>query len=148
MALCELCGRPNARYVAIVAGTKALVCEQCASLGKVVEEVQESKPVYRPKKQEKRLEEEVVEDIGEIVRTKREEMGLKQEDLGRKINEPESLIRRIEHGFIPPVSVAKKLQRVLGVRLVEVSTQTDQQYQSKTPSTSLTLGDVIVVKKK
>jgi len=159
--LCELCGRPGADKIANVAGAKALVCDHCARLGEVVEEVKEppkkevvkSRPISTyspPVAREERPEriEEVLDGIGTLVRDEREKMGMKQEELAKKINEPESLIKRIEHGFVPNLKIAHKLQRALHIKLTEEVEANGQDYVQGNKKGNLTLGDIIVIKKK
>ena len=63
---------------------------------------------------------DLVEDFGEIVRTARVKMGLTQEDLAKQLNEKLTVIKKIESGeFRPPLSLARKLERFLKVRLLE-----------------------------
>jgi len=151
---CDLCGRPGARFKAKVAGAEAVVCDHCAALGTVIEEIEEApKPsqVKRIEKQKKEIvvkTEEVLEDIGSIVKGKREELGWTQEDLGKKISEQDSMIKRIEHGYIPDLHIAKKLEHALHAKLTELVTQSEQEYVQNRGGGALTLGDVMTVKKK
>ncbi len=153
---CDLCGRPDARFRARVAGTEATVCERCASMGEIIEQVREP-----PKKSEiKRIErqkratvrdtdriEEVVDDIGEKIRHEREELDWKQEELAKKVSEHESMIKRIEHGYIPSLKIAHKLEKVLHIKLTEYVKPTDQEYVSGSSGGSMTLGDMVKIKR-
>ena len=159
--LCDLCGRPGANKIANVAGAKVLVCESCARLGEVVEEIREperkeafkSKPTIAyshhtaPEERPERVE-EVLGEIGTLIREERERRCMKQEDLAKKINEPESLIKRIEHSFVPNLKIAHKLQRVLHIKLTEEVDANEPDYPSGNKKGNLTLGDIIVIKKK
>lgn len=152
MQSCDLCGRPGAHLKAKVAGTEAIVCDRCAAMGTVIEEVREPAPreAVKIEKQEKRRaerQEEVVEDIGELVRAKREELGWKQEDLGKKISEHASMVKRIEHGYTPSLKIARKLERVLRLNLTEFVNPSEQEYTSGRGGGALTLGDMMVVKR-
>jgi len=156
MQSCELCGRPGARLKANVAGTESIVCDNCASLGTIIEEVIEKKP-SEIKQEEKRIEtqkkmfversQEVVEDIGEQVRQKREELGLKQEELGHKISEHASMVKRIEHGYLPSLKIAHKLEKVLHLKLVEYVNPNEQEYVTSKSGGAMTLGDIMIIKK-
>ncbi len=140
----------------MVAGSKAVVCERCAAMGEILEELHEP-----PKHSEiKRIEqqksatiekankaEEVVGDIGVLVRRKREEFGWKQEELAKKISEHESMIKRIEHGYIPSLNIAHKLEKVLHIRLTEYVTPGNQEYVPSSRGVAPTLGDVIIIKR-
>jgi uncharacterized protein (TIGR00270 family) len=147
-----MCGRGEARFKAKVAGMEANVCENCASHGEILEEIREQKPaeirkIEKEKKQIVERTEEIVEDIGEQVRSKREELNLKQEELGKKISEHASMVKRIEHGYIPSLKIAHKLERVLNLKLTEFVNPSEQEYTSSTTGGAITLGDVMIIKK-
>jgi len=151
-----LCGRSDARFRAKVAGTEATVCERCASMGEIIEELREPPKPSEIKRAERREKatvekvdrvEEVVGDIGAQVRRKREELGWKQEELAKKISEHESMIKRIEHGYIPSLKIAHKLGQALHIKLTEYVTQSDQEYASSSGGGAPTLGDMVVIKK-
>lgn len=150
---CELCGRNEAKFRAKVAGMEATVCAECASHGRIIEEVREEKPkeIIRREEKKKRIvetTEEVVEDIGELVREKREELNLKQEELGQKIAEHASMVKRVEHGYIPSIKIAKKLEKTLGLSLVERVNANEQGYSSAKSGGALTLGDIMIIRQK
>jgi putative transcription factor len=149
-----MCGRKEATYLVKVAGAKMIACPRCAEHGEIIDEIAEApKPaearrIERQKTQIVQKTEEIVENIGEIVRKKREELGLKQEDLGKKVSEHDSLIRRIEHGYIPDLGVARKLQKFLDVKLIEEVKASEQELTSNKSGGALTLGDIMVIRKK
>lgn len=151
---CDMCGRSGARFIARIAGAQMTVCENCAQRGEIIEEIVEKKPaeVRREIKREEQKAQivervdDVLENIGELVRKKREELNLKQEDLSKKINEHESMIKRIEHGYMPSLQIAHKLEKVLHVRLTEKSTASDQNYDSGKGAAALTLGDIMIIR--
>lgn len=63
---------------------------------------------------------EVVEDYAERVRRAREKLGLTQRELAVKVRVGENVIKRIEAGtLVPPIDLARRLERVLGVKLLE-----------------------------
>ncbi len=151
---CDLCGHSEAHLRARVAGAEAVVCDRCARLGTVVGEIEAKKKPSEIKKLEQKKTQivervtQVVEDIGSKVHAKREELGWKQEDLGKKISEHESMIKRIEHGYIPSPEIAKKLERALHIKLTELVNPNEQEYTSSKGAGALTLGDVMIIKKK
>lgn len=126
MTECEICGagirgKVQAQYISI--GTSKLrVCNACARYGTVVVEEKQKAKLKQFKETKERLyeemdldiEEELDEDYGMNVRVTREKAGLKQEDLAKRINEKQSLLRKIEHGeIIPDEEVRRKIERVL-----------------------------------
>lgn len=149
-----MCGRPGARFIAKIAGAQMVVCENCAQFGVVVEEIVEKKPAEirrEIKREEKRAQivervDDVLENIGELVRKRREELNLKQEDLSKKINEHESMIKRIEHGYLPSLQIAHKLEKILHVKLIENAPASDQNYESCKGGGALTLGDIMTIR--
>lgn len=151
---CDLCGSSEVAFKARVAGTEAMVCGRCASHGEVLEELKEPPKKAQLRRIEERKKEiapikteEVLESIGETVKHKREEMGLKQDDLGKMVTESGSMVQRIEHGYIPTLEIAHKLERALHVKLTELVNPSEQEIVSNTGGGALTLGDIMVVKK-
>ena len=61
---------------------------------------------------------EIAEDYGMKIKEARERAGLKQTELAQKINEKQSLLRKIEHEEILPTDeVRKKIERILKITL-------------------------------
>jgi len=162
---CEVCGRRivGPPYRAMIEGAKMLVCSNCAKLGSIIWEAKTEPrmkkvakrlpaPVLPPRKQPPLSETEnleLVDDFGAKVRHAREKMGLSHEDLGKKISEKVSVLRKIESGKMTPDNLlVEKLQHALHIKLlVPVS-------EPKVPSKALasrpaspTLGDIARVKK-
>jgi putative transcription factor len=150
---CDLCGKPDAKFKAKIAGMEAIVCPDCASHGSIIEEIKEEKPkeiqrrIEKKKKETIKRTEDVVEDIGDQVRAKREELGLKQEELAKKIKEHASMVKRIEHGYLPSLKISHKLEKVLHINLTEYTTASDQEYTQSTKGGVMTLGDMMVIRK-
>ncbi len=155
---CDLCGRQEVKYRARVAGMEAIVCPRCATHGEIIEEFFEATPREVRKaeqavaRQERRGDapakvDEVLENIGAIVKAKREELGLKQDELGKKANEQGSMIARIEHGYVPSVQIARKLEKVLHVKLVETVNADEPDVQLTHRGGATTLGDIMVIRK-
>jgi len=62
---------------------------------------------------------ELVDDFGEVVRKARMSLGLTQEELAKQIGEKLTVIKKIEAGeFKPSISLAKKLEKILKIRLL------------------------------
>ena len=94
---------------------------------------------------------EVVSDYAERIRKAREAMGWSHKVLAEKVKESENIIKRIESGkLIPDIELARKLERVLKIKLLEPIVEETEFYTppSKVKTTELTLGDVVSIRKK
>jgi putative transcription factor len=93
----------------------------------------------------------LTEDYGTRIRKAREKLGFSHEDLGKKLNEKVSLLRKIETGKMTPSDkLAAALEHVLKVRLI-VPAKEEKVPEAKIPKASsreLTLGDLVQLKKK
>mgnify|MGYP001609896544 CR=1 FL=1 len=98
--------------------------------------------------QEKEEKVEVlVEDYADIIKKKRESVGMTQKDFANKLNEKESIIHKLETGaFEPSLALAKKLEKLLGVKLIEEYTEKSEGMKKKMGE-GFTLGDFIKLKK-
>ncbi len=87
---------------------------------------------------------EVVEDYAERVRRARERLGLSQKELALKVRVGEKVIKRIEAGtLVPPIDLARRLERVLGVKLLEpVVDELEEEMGGDRDKFYLTLGDI------
>ena len=151
---CDLCGK-TAESLAktIIEGVQLDVCSDCEKFGKVIAAVKRPSAKEQHKqyiKQQAKKEEKIellAEDYAEIIKKKRESMGLTQKDFAGRINEKEIIIHKIETGaFNPPLPLVKKLERFLGIRLLE---QHEEKFESsgKNKNEGFTLGDFIKLKK-
>jgi len=95
---------------------------------------------------------EIVEDYTIKIRKVRQSLGLNQDQFAQKLNEKPSLLRRIETGKVKPsIKLAKKIEKVYGIKLITTSEIIDTsaqvgKYMKKSSGTSL--GDMAFVKKK
>lgn len=160
---CEVCGRKiiGKQYKAIIEGAIMLVCSECAHYGTRSWEA-ETKPKIKPVQpakpkpitlqvpsvhkaiQEEALE--LAEDYPKKIRQAREKLGLTHEDLGRKINERVSLLRKIETGKMTPTqSLAEKLEHTLKIRLLALPTEPKVPQKALIPKSrqEITLGDLL-----
>lgn len=145
MARCDLCGTEDQLMKAIIEGAKVNVCKNCASFGKVLEKPQ---PVFKEKPKENKIEqvEMLVPGFNKIIRQKREALGLSQKDFAAKISEKESFLHKMETGELSPsIETAKKLERILNIRLVESYAEESSSAKEK-KSEGLTIGDMIKLK--
>ena len=164
-----MCGRPIERRrakIVFVEGARLLLCPTCCS--KVVRtmtnvEVKDyesnvkrsrAKTTMSTKRSTQRIEEyEVVPDFAERVRKAREKLGWTQRMLAEAVKERESVIKRIEGGrLVPSIDLARRLERVLGIKLLEPvpesSTTSFMTSTSLSKMKELTLGDIVVIRKK
>jgi putative transcription factor len=92
-----------------------------------------------------------VESFGEKIRQAREKIGLSHEDLGKKLNEKVSLLRKIETGKMKPDNkLATKLNHILKIKLIVPASEekVPQAEIPRTASQELTLGDLMKMDKK
>jgi putative transcription factor len=163
---CEVCGRKiiGKQYKAIIEGAIMLVCSECAHYGSRSWEAETTPkpkhiPAPAPKPRlvsppvpsvQKTVQEdalELVEDYPKRIRQAREKLGMTHEDLGRKISERVSLLKKIETGKMTPTqSLAEKLQHVMKIKLLvptmEVKVPQKVLTAVKTRQ-EITLGDLI-----
>ncbi len=151
---CEICGKEIKApgYRIVVEGSELSVCASCKKYGS--ESVSTAKQssairvVIKKKKPQTKIEfkEELVENFNQIIRIEREKRGWSQEQLAKKIQEKESIIKKIENAEITPEpETIEKLEKLFGVRLRE---SVPEIKGSKAPQPTTTLGDIVTVKKK
>ena len=162
---CEVCGRKiyGKPYRVIIEGAELLVCSECAKLGKIVPESKTKKPMLTkrrlPLKTVKKSAPqtpvettlELVEDYNVRIREAREKLGITHEDLGKKINEKTSVLKKIETGkMVPDNKLALKLEHALKIKLLTpASTEKIEIINLPKPSNQkLTIGDLIEQKRK
>ncbi|MEM4134101.1 MAG: multiprotein bridging factor aMBF1 [Candidatus Micrarchaeia archaeon] len=146
---CELCGRPNATFIAIVEGVEMNVCDKCTKHGKIIRTlVEEEKGKNKEIEEKAEVELEIVDDFAEIIRKEREKKGMTLKQLATAIAEKESYIDRIERDeVIPSEKVARKLEKFFNIKLLE-EVVVSKKNKEKIADESLTLGDIIEIKKK
>jgi putative transcription factor len=165
---CEVCGRKiyGKPYRAVIEGAKLTVCSECAKHGTTTWEeptpkIPTSKPKTMPrsprtysKKQTETIigtSPELVRNFDHRIRQAREKLGLSHEDLGKKINEKVSLLRKIETGkMMPDNKLATKLEYALKINLLTPITEEkiSQKDVPKQINRELTLGDLVELSKK
>ncbi|RLI80865.1 TIGR00270 family protein [Archaeoglobales archaeon] len=152
---CEVCGRElkGKGYKVLIEGSEVTVCKFCKNFGseKPVEKITQRgvKKILFRKKRAKTIEfeEELLENYNLIIKREREKRGWSQEVLAKKIQEKESLIRKIENAEITPEpSVIDKLERLFNLKLREKVTEVKLDFGRK--SLTPTLGDIVEIKRK
>ncbi|KPV63233.1 MAG: transcription factor [Candidatus Bathyarchaeota archaeon BA2] len=161
---CEVCGRQivGKPYKAVIEGAKMVVCSDCAKLGSAYWEEKPQRRVKRTakpllrisvseKKQPPALAEalELVDDFSLRIRRAREGMELSHEDLGRKIGEKVSVLRKIESGkMTPDHRLAEKLQHALRVELLVPPSEPKAPSAALFQPREITLGEVVRLKER
>lgn len=131
------------------------VCQNCSKFGKVISavrhQVKETKKKIKKQAEVEPPKEDlilaIVPNYGDIIKKKREQLGIKQEDFAKKISEKVSLLHKVEtNQFEPNISLARKIEKFLNIKLIEI-----EEIKASPPTTSksegLTIGDFIKVKK-
>jgi putative transcription factor len=165
---CEVCGRGiNGKpFKVIIEGAKLTVCNECSKLGKTYHEEPKaqiafsrlgatSKPLIiqtrKPQAPKVDTSLELVENFDVKIRQARERLGLSHEELGKRINEKVSLLRKIETGKMTPDNrLAVMLEHALKIKLIVPAKQekTPETKLGKTGMRDMTLGDIIRLDKK
>lgn len=148
---CEICGRKGVRAVVSVEGAKLVACGGCARGKKILYYLEENEPVPEPRQMERprrgmEESEEIVDDYPERIKKARQKMGLPISVVAEKINEMESYLERIERGTITPTfAVAKKLEKELGIKLIEKveASVAPSEHSKGKKFTEPTLGDML-----
>ncbi len=129
---CEICGKETSELKRVeLEGTTLIVCPECASYGKEIEEEEDmpvrvktasrkARPIGLPRYEEDNLDLglEIVPDYGRRIKQARERRGLMVKELAMKIFEKESLVHRIENqSILPSDDMVEKLEKTLGIML-------------------------------
>lgn len=148
MAQCDMCGKSVDRLtLGIIEKVELNVCPDCLKLGK-------RKPTPRPLKQSfnsynssSRPEQRVIINSGNLIKSAREKLGMRQQDLAKMLQIKDSFLHHIEIGDMPlRLKLAKKFEETLSITLIKevksISVAPDE-----VKSTGMTLGDLIKFKK-
>ena len=157
---CEVCGRRifgKSREV-VIEGAKMVVCGSCSGLGTIhwkatpspqrrVQKVVRSPQIQKQSVFPQALE--LVEDFHIHVRQARDKLGLSLEDLGKKIGEKVSVLKKIESGKMSPDhKLANKLQHALRITLLIPFSEPDFQDAGLSLPRQATLGEIVYRKGK
>jgi putative transcription factor len=166
---CEVCGRKiyGKSYRVMIEGAKLTVCGKCAKLGTIIwDETKPKTPMSsarvptrrltlktRSKKPPQAVVEsglELAEGFDVKIRQARRKLGLSHKELGRKISEKVSVLKKVETGKMTPDNrLATKLEHTLKIKLlVQASEEKVPKAKIKPVSRELTLGDLIQLDKK
>jgi putative transcription factor len=149
---CDICGRAPVRAQILVEGAKMLACGSCMRSGKIIHRFHEDSPPASLPAAPSSVEtsEEIVEDCGKLIRSRREKLKLPITVVAERIKERETFLNAIENERLAPtLEVARKLEKELGIKLIEKTQSSLAPSSSSAKSfTPPTLADMIDTKKK
>jgi putative transcription factor len=150
---CDICGKSPVRAQILLEGAKLLACGSCMRGGKILHRFYDEEAgaaVAAGPTTVIEASEEISEDFARIVKSARERIGLPISVVAERINEQESYLHAIEGGRLSPtIEVARKLEKELGVKLVDKTSATVAPSQPASRAyTPPTLGDMVDTKKK
>ena len=151
MPQCEICGKyTNELYTIEVEGAVLQVCKECSTKGKFIAKVREEKPKKEMIITNEQPVEELIDDYDKIIKQKRKEKNLTQEQLAKKINEQLITIKKIENGDLHPTEKqAKKFEKLFDIKLYQViKRQSINEIEKQKKPQAITLGDIVKIKKK
>lgn len=145
---CDICGRQELFAIVEVERAKLRVCRPCAHGKKVLyylDENEETGVGGHPGAKQKAIEtEEIADGYGKIVKQAREKLGLPLQVLAEKIKESRSYMEKIEREEIKPtIPTAKKLEKELGIKLIEKTVEAAPSALTRKHCTEPTLGDLL-----
>jgi len=147
---CDLCGSDEELYATEIEGTRLNVCKSCSQFGKVIKKttnIEIPKRIEKTKIMQEEIVQVIVENCSSLIKKKREALGLKQKELAKKIAEKESVIHKLESGAIEPnISLARKLEKALSIRLLEEEKIEKTAIKPKTKDSGVTIGDMLNLK--
>lgn len=147
---CICCGKEFPELIPTkIEGAVIDVCDRCAKYGTKVEASRPSTYMERKMARINELEKhEMVlsSDYGRLIVTVRESKGLTRDDLAEKINEKESVVKRIEDQELKPdEALIKKIEDFLDIRLRESYGDIVLQKRER-KKIDMTVGDVVEVR--
>ena len=158
---CEVCGREihGQPYYRVIEGGRLTVCSQCSKFSnqewdpkapqarKSPTRRRSAQPAMRRRSDIEAAESlELVDGYGMIIKKARQKRGLSVEDFAKKINEKESVVKKLEkEDMNPPTDLIRKVQRELGINILEEA-ETSTGAVLTRPMGPRTLGDLIKIK--
>ena len=158
---CEVCGQEirGQPFYRIIEGGRMTVCGQCSKFGsgdwdpRQVNVSQNQRRPAQPRRLRNDLEAaeelELIDNYGELIRKSRQKKKLSVEDFAKKINEKESVVKKMEKEEMnPPAKLIKKIENTLNIRILERG-EAPSRVQISTKATSgRTLGDIMKLSQK
>jgi len=142
-----MCGKEDDLLLVLVEEVEMNLCRNCSKFGKTLNPTKKISKTDHPKKIEEEYVEGTIENFSEIIKNKREKLGLSQKELARSLNEKESIVHKIETGHIEPnLDLARKIERFLGIKILKEYSVRYKKISSE--NKSFTIGDIIGNKKR
>ncbi|MFW5852715.1 MAG: helix-turn-helix domain-containing protein [Nanoarchaeota archaeon] len=163
-----MCGKDTTLTDGIIEGTVMRLCSGCMKYAKPVpkKSVVEKRsntgtkvPFGRRQAysniKEMESKEHIVDNYPELIKSKRQKLQIPQKALAVKLAEKESVIHSLETGkHEPSIALAKKIEKLLGIKLVTLDEPSDEDILKKLASgssskkDSMTLGDSITIRRR
>ena len=151
MSVCEMCGKGSHLTLVDVEGVELNVCPNCTKYGAAQKKVGTNHFRKNVSSNQRSLPDlKITSAFHSIIKSERDKRNLTQEDFAKFLNEKESVLHKWENGTLKPrIGVAKQLERILKIKLVEKDEKKAfEQKKGKSSSDEFTLGDFIKVKKR
>lgn len=152
--ICDMCGSEvDILAPTMVEGTELNICSKCSKYGiRLKKPMVRAKPLRfsKPKTKEEPEEIELIRnDYANLIRDKRSDMGLTQKELAKMLAEKEAIISKMESGsFEPSIPLARKIEKMMGLSLVETEKLAPGSPKTESESGEFTLGDFVKVRKR
>ncbi len=140
---CEICGA-GADRKAEIEGILLNVCKDCAGFGKEI--IRQEPRILNPLKMPDGMQQVLINDFQLAIKATRIRKQISQEQLAFAIKEKLSLVKRIEDGWSPPLQIARKIEKFLGVKLLENIQDTGGKIGPA--RREVTIGDILTVRSK
>ena len=150
MGVCELCGKENTGvFNILVSGAQISACATCSSKRgfsfpskqSIGQRAHGNTSISRPRKNRPTFE--AATNFHIRIRKGREASGLTVEELGRKMNLRVQDLQKYESGSVPPYAVVKKLEKELGIVILEENKADDVSPVVKRSNKSVTITDML-----
>ena len=148
--VCDICGKNEAANLAIIEGAKVSACGNCSKFGSIIGRLgeEEGEIFQTPAYVSTEIVEEIIEDAPKIIRDARNRAQMSIGDLATRLREQAHYLEKIEKGNLTPsLTIARKLEKVLHITLVE-RTRYEQQGSLKKEFVLPTLEDLLKSDKK
>lgn len=159
---CEICGKgieDDEYFLIRIESANLKVCIDCKDSGKLLHSQNRpsrDNPLTQQARspQPQREEFELVEGFGKKMQIARNSMGIPLKVLAEQLAETESFLERVEKEKThPSISLAKRIEKALGIKLVEGAappggTDVEELLKKSSKTKGLTLGDILEIEKK